>query len=273
MNNYPAQNSNNPLPQPPMGQGLPPQGAPPPHREQGAQAYPGYGPPPGYQAPPTPYGQAQPYGAQPYYPPRKPNSGKSIASLVCGVVSVFMWPFAVLAGPAGIVLGIMGLKETRPDGPKGGRGFAIGGLITSAIMLVVALGVGAIIGGAAYYGAKQTEEHRQQRTRADLELISTRLVQYAQENNGSLGPGGPVLSNSSPYYATPQGNGAVAVRRVTGTLALSDLVTDFELGGTLYDYDLQITGTTTATVTARNGKGRAEVTDASTGSRNVNVWD
>ena len=273
MQNNPSY-GNGPAPQPPMGQGLPPQGSPPPHRsDQGSPAYPGYGPPAGYPQPPAaPFGApATPYGAQPYYPPRKPNSGKAIASLVCGVVSVFIWPFAIFAGPAGIVLGIMGLKETRPDSPKTGRGFAIGGLITSSIMLVLCLVIGAAIGLGIYYGEKQSTTFRNERAQQDLTLICQRLTQYAQENNGSLGPGGPVLASSGSYYAYQAGNGAPpAAQRVSGTLALHNLVTDYELSGSLSDYELRITGTSSAVITYRNGNARAEVTDAALGNWRVN---
>lgn len=106
-------------------------------------------PPPGWQPPPPPYGappeQAtagwhavggypQPYG----YPKPGNTNGFAIASLVCSLVGILV----IFAGPvAGIVFGIVGLRQTSQRG-EGGRGLAVAGIVVGvAVLLIDILGV------------------------------------------------------------------------------------------------------------------------------------
>lgn len=77
---------------------------------------------------PYPYGQQPP---QPYYQPGPPvgvpASGKATASLVLGILGIFM---CGLTSIAGIITGHLALGETR-DGRKTGRGQAVWGVILS----------------------------------------------------------------------------------------------------------------------------------------------
>jgi len=77
-----------------------------------------------------PVAQASQFGAQPPEwsgPPQ--NSGKAIASLICGVV-FFFWPLSVAA----VILGHLALSDIkRSAGRLAGRGMAIGGLVTGYI--------------------------------------------------------------------------------------------------------------------------------------------
>jgi len=78
-----------------------------------------------------PVGQAPQFGAQPPEwsgPPQ--NSGKAIASLICGVV-FFFWPLSAVAA---VILGHLALSDIkRSAGRLAGRGMAIGGLVAGYI--------------------------------------------------------------------------------------------------------------------------------------------
>lgn len=90
------------------------------------QAYPGH-------QHPAPYPGPQGYG--PYAPP-PPSSGAAITSLVLGLLALTLC--AGLTAPVGLVFAAKGMKETGPSAPapKGGRGLAIAGLVTSLIGLL-----------------------------------------------------------------------------------------------------------------------------------------
>lgn len=97
----------------------------------------GYTQQPNYQQPPQ---------FQPYYQPPKTN-GKSIATLVLGIVSIVIPYIGFLPGIVGIILGAMSLKEIKLNGEQG-RGMAIGGLVCSIIgtilwgvVLLIVIGV------------------------------------------------------------------------------------------------------------------------------------
>ncbi|CAN5408835.1 hypothetical protein BH10ACT9_BH10ACT9_44890 [soil metagenome] len=104
----------------------PPSGYPPP------QYQPGYPPPPGY-----PQGYApgyQPY--DPYYSGRPPGTnGKAIAALVASIGGPF---FCFLPSIAGIILGIIAMRETKRTG-QDGYGLALAGLIISSLAVVAAV--------------------------------------------------------------------------------------------------------------------------------------
>jgi hypothetical protein len=76
-------------------------------------------------APSAPFGAAQ--GQQ---------NGLAIASLVCGVLSFLC--FGPLSGIPAIILGFMAVSKNKADPARyGGRGLAIGGIVTGAINLVL----------------------------------------------------------------------------------------------------------------------------------------
>jgi Domain of unknown function (DUF4190) len=63
------------------------------------------------------------------------TSGKAIASLVLGIVSLFL--FGVIAGVLAIVFGVQARKETQRDPTVGGRGLATAGMILGIIGVVL----------------------------------------------------------------------------------------------------------------------------------------
>ena len=74
-------------------------------------------------------------------PPARPRQGLAIASLVIGILSLPTLGCLGVGAVLSIVLGIMALVRAGRDPREyGGRGFAIGGIVASAISLVVAAG-------------------------------------------------------------------------------------------------------------------------------------
>ncbi|WP_394216975.1 DUF4190 domain-containing protein [Brachybacterium vulturis] len=86
------------------------------------------GPPPG----PSPVGPPQ-FGA---FPAPLPSSNAAIAGFVLGLVGLAMC--GGLTSPFGIWFSAQGMKETAPTAraPRGGRGLAIAGLVTSLVGLI-----------------------------------------------------------------------------------------------------------------------------------------
>lgn len=74
--------------------------------------------------------QVPQFAGQPAFSGPPQNSGKALASLICGVV-FFFWPLSAVAA---IVLGHLALSDIkRSAGRLAGRGLAIGGLVTGYI--------------------------------------------------------------------------------------------------------------------------------------------
>lgn len=123
----------------------PPQGMPPQSGAYPAQP-PGYPPqppgfppqPPGYppQAPYGGYGYPG-YGGDPYDPYRalKPpgTNGKAIAALVTSIAGLL---FCGLPSIAGLILGVIAMRETKRTG-QDGYGLALAGVIIGALVVVL----------------------------------------------------------------------------------------------------------------------------------------
>lgn len=151
----------------PDGQAAPGYALPAPPYVQPGQPYPQQGP--AYAQPGQPYAQPGPGYAQPGpgygYPPQapRPGNGMAVAALVTGIVAllVCLIPFvnavSILAGIAGVVLGVIGLRAAR-DRQGAGRGMSIAGLITGAVALVVAAVVLTVTIVAMQRVAEQTAE-------------------------------------------------------------------------------------------------------------------
>ena len=98
-------------------------------------------PPPVY---PSPYPPGagypyQPYTGDPYdpYRPLKPpgTNGKAVAALVCSLAGLV---FCGLPSIAGIILGIMAMRETKRTG-QDGFGLAVAGLAIGAVIVALML--------------------------------------------------------------------------------------------------------------------------------------
>jgi hypothetical protein len=110
----------------PADAGLPPPVAPSPHYppQPGNPLPPGY-PPPGYYASPG-------CGFDPYRPMRPlGTNGKAIASLVCSALALACCGLTAIPG---VILGVMGMRETKRTGQEG-WGIALAGTIIGAVFI------------------------------------------------------------------------------------------------------------------------------------------
>lgn len=81
---------------------------------------------PAPMAAPMPYS----YPQGPYVVPYAPSSGLAIASMVCGIVSLFMCYFAILGAIPAVICGHLALVRIKESPlPMSGRGMAIAGLV------------------------------------------------------------------------------------------------------------------------------------------------
>lgn len=89
---------------------------------------------------PVPWQQAQP-AVYPFTGHVSPDQTLAIVSLATGVASLTLgWccSLGLLLGPAAIIAGIIALVQNKNDPAKfGGRGFAIGGIVTGSLFIVL----------------------------------------------------------------------------------------------------------------------------------------
>lgn len=91
---------------------------------------------PGYSGQTSPQ-YAVPYGAMP-----GATSGLAIASMVCGIVSIFLCYLAGFLGLPAVICGHMALNRiSQSPTPIGGRGMAIAGLILGYIGILISVGM------------------------------------------------------------------------------------------------------------------------------------
>ncbi len=124
--------------------------------EQPTLDLPGRYSPPAQYIPPSPLQSGWTPPPPPAYP-SKPQQGLAVTSLVLGIVSITLGLccyFGVLTGPVALVLGIVSLVQIKNDPTKyGGKGFAIGGVVTGGLyfvivaLIVLLYGVGILLGG------------------------------------------------------------------------------------------------------------------------------
>jgi len=95
--------------------------------------------------PPPVYYQPHAYGPgyDPYRPARPPGtSGKAIAALVCSVAGIF----CCVPSIAGLILGVMAMRETKRTGQDGYplalAATIIGGLVVAGLVLYLLLAIG-----------------------------------------------------------------------------------------------------------------------------------
>jgi hypothetical protein len=113
-----------------------------------------YIPPPQVQLP-VQQGWAPP--PPPAYPPR-PQQTLAVTSLILGIASVTLGLccyFGILTAPISLVLGIVSLVQIKNDPSKfGGKGFAIGGIVTSGLyfgillLIILFYGIGFLLSAA-----------------------------------------------------------------------------------------------------------------------------
>lgn len=89
-----------------------------------------------------PYGYPEPFYAPGWTPPPPPTDGVSVAALVTGVLGT---------GPVALVLGLVGLRRTRPAAPRPrrGRGLAVAGVVLGAVATLAWVPLIAVLVGSA----------------------------------------------------------------------------------------------------------------------------
>ena len=131
---------------PPVPPYIPPAQQEQPNYAQPNYAQPNYAQPaqqeqyaqPQFQQPPQ-FNAPAYYQGGPGYPGNYGPKGLSVASMVIGLVSIFLLGMFIVPHIVGVILGHKGLKQESPQG----RGFAITGLVTNYLALV---GYGLIVG-------------------------------------------------------------------------------------------------------------------------------
>jgi hypothetical protein len=116
----------------------------PPARMDAQPSYPVQAPAPTASAPVEPYrapGAAPiPGAAGQMVPGQVPVQGLSIASMVCGIVSLLIccvWYVAPVLGLVAVVLGFVALAKIKSDPARNrGKGMAITGVVTGALALI-----------------------------------------------------------------------------------------------------------------------------------------
>lgn len=92
------------------------------------------------------------YNQNMYQPQIQPTSGLAVASLVLGIVGIFLsWITLMIPSILGIIFGAVAIKQCNEKGLNG-RGMAIGGLVCSiiivaifVIMLIAAVALGSFV--------------------------------------------------------------------------------------------------------------------------------
>jgi type IV pilus assembly protein PilA len=121
--------------------------------------------------------QAPGFTGQPEWNGPPQNSGKALASLICGMV-FFFWPFSALAA---VILGHLALSDIRRSaGRLAGRGMAIGGLVTGyigvstvPILIIAAIAIPNIL--------RSKMAANEASAVGSLRTYNTALVRYATE--------------------------------------------------------------------------------------------
>ena len=101
------------------------------------------------------------------HPPVQGKSGLAIASLVCGIAGLLTCGVSSLVG---VVLGHMAISDIRKTGREG-KGLAIGGLITSYVLM--------LIGGIAGLSAIATPAIMRSKMRAEQVQVTSNLKQVS----------------------------------------------------------------------------------------------
>jgi prepilin-type processing-associated H-X9-DG protein len=146
--------------------------------------------------------EPNPYLSGPTFEPGPPKvviadqprtSGKAVASLVLGIISIF----CCLTSVPGLILGVFGLGEAnRNGGSVRGQGLAIAGIITSCLGLFMFIPVGLLIPAAS----KAKEAARRAQCMNNMKQIGLAIYNF-ESSNGNFPPqaitdadGKPLLS-------------------------------------------------------------------------------
>ena len=122
-------------------------------------------------------------------PPTQPHKGLAIASLVIGILSLPTLGCLGVGALLSIVLGIMALMRAgRNPREYGGRGFAIGGIVASAISLLVAIPLAGIVAAIAIPSLLRARVSANEAgTIGDVRTVISAQASYQSANCGTYG--------------------------------------------------------------------------------------
>jgi hypothetical protein len=150
--------------------------------------------PPAVPSPPPPVPQPA-FGAPRPIPAQQPQETLAIVSLVLGILGLVALPF--ITSVPGVICGHMALgKIKRAAGTLGGRGLAIGGIVTGYLGIAIALVVAAVIAIVFTAVIKSAGPFKQQVTSgvqafaavASATQIHASCMAYAAANDGKFPP-------------------------------------------------------------------------------------
>jgi type II secretory pathway pseudopilin PulG len=131
-----------------------------------------YPPPFNYHPQPPSYGPFQ-------QPPSKPRKGLAVASLVIGLISLPTLGLLFVGAIVGLVLGIVALaKASNQPQFYGGKGLAVGGIVTSVLSLVMIPVIGIIASIAVPSWARNVQTARETTAINALRTIHSAQVQF-----------------------------------------------------------------------------------------------
>ena len=136
-------------------------------------------------------------------PPIQPRQGLAIASLVIGILSLPTLGCLGVGAVLSIVLGIIALvRASRDPGAYGGRGFAIGGIVASAISLLVAIPLVGIVAAIAIPSLLRARVSANEAgTIGDVRTVISAEAAYQSANCGAYG--------RLECLSNPQGTGCI----------------------------------------------------------------
>ena len=108
------------------------------------------------------------------------TSGMAIASLVCGILALCI----AVPGLLGVIFGILAIRQiNRSGGAIGGKGLAIGGLVTSAIGVLI---VGVLVLGSMLLPALARAKAKAGRIKCvnNLSSIGRGTLGFSEDNSG-----------------------------------------------------------------------------------------
>jgi hypothetical protein len=125
------------------------------------------------------------------------TSGMAIASLVCGILALCI----AVPGLLGVIFGILAIREiNRSGGAIGGKGLAIGGLVTSAIGVLV---VGVLVLGSMLLPALARAKAKANRIKCvnNLSYIGKATLGFSEDNSNRT-PWNLIPSQSLNHFGT-----------------------------------------------------------------------
>jgi type II secretory pathway pseudopilin PulG len=137
-------------------------------------------------------------------PPPQPRQGLAIASLVIGILSLPTLGCLGVGALLSIVLGIVALtRASRSPAEYGGRGFAIGGIVASAISLMIAIPLGGIVAAIAIPSLLRARVSANEAAAlGDVRTVISAEAAYGSANCDTYG--------RLECLSNPRGNGCIA---------------------------------------------------------------